>query len=152
MDSLIKKGGSETSDIGAVKGRVLHEVWDFFKIFVIALAIVLPIRYFVAQPFIVNGASMEPTFEDRHYLIIDELSYYFREPKRGEVMVFRYPGDESKYFIKRVIGLPGETVSFRDGHVFIASANKSDAVELDENYLPSGLVTSGPEAPVTLRD
>jgi len=78
---------------------------------ILALVIVVPIRMFIAQPFIVNGASMDSTFRDGEYLIIDEISYRFSEINRGDVIVFKYPLMPSKYFIKRVIGLPGETVS-----------------------------------------
>src|SRR4051812_20415331 len=90
--------------------------WEIFKFTVIALIIILPIRLFIAQPFIVSGASMDPTFETGEYLIVDQLSYRTGDPVRGQVMIFRYPKDETKYFIKRVIGLPGETVSI-DGTV-----------------------------------
>ncbi|HEY4493756.1 MAG TPA: signal peptidase I [Candidatus Paceibacterota bacterium] len=83
---------------------------DFLPFIAVTLLIVLPIRLFVAQPFIVNGASMSPTFESGDYLIVDELTFHFRDPKRGEVIIFKYPKDPSKYFIKRVIGLPGDTV------------------------------------------
>lgn len=82
--------------------------------------IVVPIRLFVAKPFIVSGASMEPTFTDKEYLIVDELSYHFRAPERGEVIVFRPPQDKQKYYIKRIIGLPGETVRIKDNEVFIS--------------------------------
>ena len=100
-----------------------------------AAAIALPIRYFIAQPFIVRGASMEPNFEDREYLVIDELSYFFRPPQRGEVVVFRYPLNPKEYFIKRVIGLPGEVVEIREDTLFIFNAEHPDGVELTEPYL-----------------
>ena len=64
-------------------------IWEILKIVFIALVIVIPIRYFLFQPFIVKGQSMEPNFEDSNYLIVDELSYRFRDPRRGEVVVFR---------------------------------------------------------------
>lgn len=83
---------------------------DFLPFIIATLAIVLPIRLFVAQPFIVNGASMVPTFQNGDYLIVDELTYRFREPKMDEVIVFRYPKDTSKFFIKRIAALPGDTV------------------------------------------
>ncbi|MCE9628555.1 MAG: signal peptidase I [Candidatus Vogelbacteria bacterium] len=96
------------------------------------LIIVVPIRTFVAQPFIVSGDSMFPTFKNREYLIIDQLSYQFRSPIRGEVAVFHYPKDPSKYFIKRVIGLPGETVTIRGKQVSVTSST-GEAVKLDES-------------------
>ncbi|MEK7599307.1 MAG: signal peptidase I [Patescibacteria group bacterium] len=87
-------------------------VWDIVKFGLVVLIIVFPIRMYVAQPFIVSGESMAPTFESGDYLIIDELTYNFiREPQKGEVIVFRYPQDPSKFFIKRVVGLPGEELN-----------------------------------------
>lgn len=98
-------------------------VWDIIRFVIITLVIVIPIRAYVAQPFIVSGASMEPTFHPGEYLIIDELSYLLREPRRGEVAVFRYPKDPTKFFIKRIIGLPGETVKVAGNQVEIATAD-----------------------------
>jgi signal peptidase I len=107
--------------------------WDIVKFGLIVIAIVYPIRTFVAQPFIVSGDSMLPTFTNGEYLIIDELSYHFRTPVRGEVVVFRYPQDPSKFFIKRVIGLPGETVSVQNGRVSVVRNGLE--VVLDEPYI-----------------
>lgn len=94
-----------------------NSLWDFIKFTIIALLIIFPIRLWIAQPFIVSGASMEPTFNNGDYLIIDELSYHFRKPEKGEVIVFRYPLDPSKFFIKRVIGLPGETIKINSSKI-----------------------------------
>lgn len=121
----------------------LHEVWDFLKVLFLAVLIVIPIRYFIAQPFIVKGASMEPTFQERNYLIVDEASYYFRDPVRGEVVVFRFPLDPSEYFIKRVIGLPGERVRVSGGKVYVAKSAEAEFSELLEPYLPEALQTIG---------
>lgn len=77
---------------------------------ILALLIVVPFRIFIAQPFIVDGSSMVPTFENGQYLIVDQLTYRFHEPQRGDVITFRYPKNISVFFIKRIIGLPGETV------------------------------------------
>ena len=90
---------------------LLLEVLQFL---LIAAFIVLPIRLFIAQPFVVNGESMVPNFDTGQYLIVDQLSYHFEHPQRGDVIVFKYPYDTSKFFIKRVIGLPGETVCESD--------------------------------------
>jgi|SRR3989338_3806697 len=121
--------------------RFFREVWEFAKIVFISLAIVLPIRFFVAQPFIVRGASMEPTFQNGEYLIIDELSYLLRSPERGEVIVFRYPQDPSQFFIKRIIGLPGEKVIIENGMVSIQNDAHPNGGVLEEPYLPSSLKT-----------
>jgi signal peptidase I len=94
-------------------------VFEVVKVVLISLAIILPVRMFLIQPFYVEGASMEPNFYDKEYLIIDEISYRFSEPQRGEVIVFRNPRETSQYYIKRVIALPGETVELRSGAVFV---------------------------------
>lgn len=106
------------------------------RLALIAAAIAIPIRYFVAQPFIVRGASMEPNFHNQEYLVIDELTYFLREPYRGEVIVFRYPLNTREYFIKRVVGLPGETVEIKDSSVRIINADNPDGFKLEESYLP----------------
>jgi signal peptidase I len=110
-----------------------HELWDLAKVILISAAIVLPVRYFVAQPFIVRGASMESNFHDRDYLIIDEISYYFRNPSRGEAIVFRYPRDPKQYFIKRIVGLPGEKVEIGDGRIRIYNSQYPEGFILDES-------------------
>ncbi len=123
-------------------GRNGYELWDIMKVVFVSLVIVLPIRYFLVQPFIVRGASMEPTFEDSEYLIIDELSYYIREPERGEVVVFRYPRDPRQFFIKRIVGLPREEVDIKSGRVMILNAEHPSGFVVDESYLdPSNRAT-----------
>lgn len=112
-------------------------IWEFAKVIVIALAIILPIRYYVFQPFIVSGSSMEPNYSNGQYLIIDEISYRFNEPQRGDVIVIRYPKDRSQFFIKRVIGLPGEKVMIDNGRVTVVNDQNTDGVTIDETYLPS---------------
>lgn len=108
---------------------------EIFKFAIIALVIVVPFRMFVAQPFIVSGASMSPTFETGQYLIIDQLSYRLEEPQRGDVVIFRFPQDTSKFFIKRIIGLPGETVELRGTDVIIKAADGESQFLLDEPYV-----------------
>lgn len=117
--------------------------WELLKTAVIALVLVGLIRYFLIQPFFVEGASMEPNFETGEYLIIDELSYYFRGVERGEVVVFHYPLDKSKYYIKRVVGLPGETVEIKDGEIIIYNKDFPEGRPIDEKYLPENLATDG---------
>lgn len=132
--------------------RAGQEILEIVKVLVISLAIVLPIRYFIAQPFIVRGASMEPNFEDREYLVIDELSYYLREPERGEVVIFRYPKDPRQFFIKRVIGLSGERVVIKEGRVYIFNAAHSEGLLVDEQYLSPPNRPTHPEMDVTVPD
>lgn len=108
---------------------------EVLKFSLIAILIVAPIRIFIAQPFIVSGASMEPTFHSNEYLIVDQLSYRFEDPQRGEVIIFKYPKNPSTFFIKRIIGLPGETVEIRDGKVFIKNEMILDGFPIEEPYL-----------------
>lgn len=110
---------------------------EILRFAIIALLIVLPIRWFVAQPFIVSGASMEDTFHHNEYLIVDQLTYHFEEPERGDVVIFRYPKDPDKYFIKRVIGLPGETITIDGQTVSITNATNPNGFELTEPYVYS---------------
>jgi signal peptidase I len=108
---------------------------EWIQVIVIALIISLPIRFFIAEPFVVNGASMDPTFSTGQFLIVDRLSYRFEKPERGDVIVFRYPNNPSTYFIKRIIGLPGETLSIKNGIVTIINAEHPTGLELNETYI-----------------
>jgi signal peptidase I len=123
--------------------------WELARFALIAVIIVLPIRIFIAQPFIVSGASMDPTFHDGDYLIIDEISYIISEPKRNEVVVFKYPNDKKKFFIKRVIGLPGETVDVKGSVVKITNEEHKQGFELDQEYVKN---TSNTEGHYVLKD
>ena len=109
--------------------------WDLLRFALIAVIVVIPIRIFIAQPFVVSGSSMVPTFENGNYLIIDEISYRLNDPKRDDVVVFKYPGDTSKYFIKRIIGLPSETVDIKDSIVTITNKEHPKGFQLDEPYV-----------------
>lgn len=129
----------------------LYAFWEIFEVIILAIVVVVAIRSFLVQPFLVNGASMEPNFSSNDYLLIDEISYRFQQPARGDVIVFHYPGDEKSYFIKRVIGLPGEKISISNGEIMIFKSQNSDGFVLKENYLPVGLKTGGNEE-VVLKD
>lgn len=138
----MEEQAEKTADESSRGGRFFREAWEIARVLLISLAIVVPIRYFIAQPFVVRGASMEPTFTDREYLIIDEASYYFREPKRGEMIVLRYPRDPRQFFIKRIIALPGERVKIEKGRVMIVNAAYPEGFTLQEPYLdPPGRAT-----------
>lgn len=115
----------------STKLDILKEfLWFGFLTFVI----VVPIRVFIAQPFVVNGSSMEPTFIDGDYLIVDQLSYNFNEPNRGDVIIFKFPENPSKFFIKRIIALPNETIEINDNKVFVTDAS-GNSLELDQSYI-----------------
>ena len=118
-------------------------VWETIKIIIISLAIILPIRYYLVQPFFVKGASMEDNFHDGDYLLIDEISYRFNEPKRGDVVVFRYPENPSQFFIKRIIGLPGETIEVKNDKITIYNSEFPQGFSINEAYLSIGQETIG---------
>ncbi len=120
----------------------LSYIWEISKIIIIALLIVVPIRYFLFQPFIVRGASMVPNFQNGDYLIIDEISYRFSEPARGEVIVFKNPKNLSQRFIKRIIGLPGETIQIIEGEIVVFQDDKSQILN-ESSYLPEFSETPG---------
>lgn len=107
---------------------------ELLKFVLIAAAIVFPIRLFIAQPFIVSGASMDPTFHNGQYLIVDELSYRLGEPERLDVVIFRYPKNPKEFFIKRIIGLPGESVSIVGNKVTVTKKDGS-TLTLEEPYV-----------------
>ncbi|MDP4007417.1 MAG: signal peptidase I [bacterium] len=119
--------------------------FEVLKVVVIALVIVVPLRVFVFQPFLVKGDSMEPNYHSGDYLIVDQLSYRFRSPERGEVIVLKFPFDPSQRFIKRIVGLPGEAVEVKDGKVVVYGQEQEErkAAVLEEVYLPVGLDTPG---------
>ena len=149
-------------------GGVGSFIWEIIKIIALAFIIIVPIRVFLFQPFFVQGASMEPNFEDGQYLIINELGFKqtnvrlnslnlftvkpFREIKRQTVVVFRYPLDPSKYFIKRIIGLPGEKIQIKDSIVTIFNQENPEGFVLDEKaYLSSKVKTAG-DSIITLKE
>lgn len=141
--------GEESLSLGSL-------FFEMLKILLLAAVIIIPIRVFLFQPFFVQGASMVPNFEDGEYLVVSEFGYKytkipvanidikpFREFVRQEPVVFRFPRDPSQFFIKRVIGLPGESVEIKQGKVFIYNAVHPDGYQLDESaYLDSSIVTS----------
>ncbi len=127
---------------------------------VLAIGLALVVRFFVAAPYLVSGPSMEPVFENHDYLIVDRLSYNFGTPERGDVIIFTLPQNPSETLIKRVIGIPGDTVSITDAKVTIANAAHPDGFLLSEPYIDpndlggaSGMrVTVGPDHYFVLGD
>ena len=135
----LREGGGEKQKL-SFASTALEYFAEFTKIFIIAAAIILPVRLFLVQPFYVRGQSMEPNFHDSEYLIIDKLSPRFKPYSRGEVIVFRYDSADQRYLIKRIIGLPGEHVEIANRHVTIFSKEHPDGLTLDEEtYKPNEL-------------
>ncbi len=137
VTEIIKKTSNESS------------FWELIKFAILAIIIVVPIRAYVAQPFFVSGSSMVPTFENGQYLIVDEISYRFREPKRDEVIVFKYPKDTTKFFIKRIIGLPNETLTINGNKVTIKNTEFPNGFTLDEPFVKN---ESSNELTITLKN
>lgn len=121
----------------------LFFLWETFRVVIISLLIIIPVRYFLVQPFFVKGASMENTFHDGEYILIDEISYRFKDPERGDITVFRYPNDPDQFFIKRVVGLPNELVEVKNNRVRIFNEQNPEGVLLKESYLSDHQVTLG---------
>ena len=129
------KHQTETAQDTVLLERQEHPLTEIARFAILAILIVIPIRMFIAQPFIVSGASMDDTFHSGEYLIVDQVSYYFESPQRGDVVIFRYPKDPSKFFIKRVIGVPGDTVNIENGVVTITNEAHPEGFVLDEPYI-----------------
>jgi signal peptidase I len=125
------------SEHPSVEEKAEHPLAEIVRFSIIAILLVIPIRMFIAQPFIVAGASMDETFHSGEYLIVDQVTYYFEKPGRGDVVIFRYPRDPSKFFIKRVIGVPGDTVTIENARVTISNDTNLAGFVLDEPYVKS---------------
>lgn len=126
------------------------EIWDIIKFLAPIIVVVVIVRTFIAQPFIVDGESMSPNFHTGHYLIIDELSYRFTSPERGDVVVLRYPLQRSRFFLKRIIALPGERIVIKDGGVVIFNTENPKGMKLVEDYQQQITNPVGPYKDVTL--
>jgi len=126
---------TQTANVPSVK-KEENSFWDLLKFTLVALLIIVPLRLFIAQPFIVSGESMYPTFKNKDYLIVDQLSYRIHPPNRGDVVIFHPPGQpKGIYYIKRVIGLPGETVSMKDNVITVINKEHPEGFVLDEPYI-----------------
>jgi signal peptidase I len=146
----------ENKDIRSEESGLSGVIWEIVKMVFWVVIIIVPIRVFLIQPFFVQGASMEPNFEDKQYLIVNELGYKttdlgnffslkpFKELKRGDVVVFRYPKNPSIFYIKRIVGLPGERIQISGGVVKISNSENPNGFVLDESgYLSPSVETTG---------
>ncbi|MDD2766740.1 MAG: signal peptidase I [Candidatus Moranbacteria bacterium] len=153
MNDVVKKNPEEGEYLGI--GELIFEM---VKVFLLALVIIIPVRIFLFQPFFVQGSSMEPNFHDAEYLVVSEFGYKetainltdlinfsvrpFRSIDRQDVVVFRYPKNPEQFFIKRVIGLPGESVEIRQGKVILYTLDRPEGYVLDESaYLDANILT-----------
>lgn len=118
-----------------MKEKILQTAREYALLIGTSLLMVFFVRTYIAQPFVVNGASMDPTFHTGEYLIVDQLSYELSHPNRGEVIVFRYPLIPSRFFIKRVIALPDETIRITGTKVEIKKVDEDSFFTLDEPYV-----------------
>lgn len=145
METKLEKNETDENK----KGKLfLSEVKDFsfetIKVVVVSLIVIVGIRSFIMQPFFVDGKSMEPNFYDGDYLIVDEVSYKFWEPKRGDVIIFHYPYDTREFYIKRIIGLPGEKIEIKDNKIIIYNNENKDGMFINENvYIPDSAIILG---------
>ena len=135
MNLFSNKQNTEVADNQNEEVVKEHPLAEIIRFSIIAILIVVPIRMFIAQPFIVSGESMQETFQSGEYLIVDQVTYHLSDPKRGEVVIFRYPRDPSKFFIKRVIGIPGDTITIEQSQVTISNDEFPDGIILEESYI-----------------
>ncbi len=107
-------------------------VFEMIKVLIVSLVIIVPIRAYVVQPFYVDGASMEPNFHDGEYLIVDEISYRFKDPERGDIVIFHPPDNPKVYYIKRIIGMPNEVIDIKNGEIRIFEYDSAEPLIVDE--------------------
>ena len=123
-----------------VKERIIKELKEWVPYILIALALSFVITRYIGQRTRVEGSSMETTLHDKDQLIADKISYRFTDPERFEVIVFPYAQDEDVHYIKRIIGLPGETIQIKDGYIYI------NEKRLEEDYGSAKIITPGTAA------
>ncbi|HEY4513885.1 MAG TPA: signal peptidase I [Candidatus Paceibacterota bacterium] len=152
MDPVINVSPNDTPEKGGAEysSDTKQSSHSIFKYTLLALGLALFIRFFIATPYVVNGASMVPTFYDWHYLIVDKLIYDIYPPERGDIIVFKLPQDPSRSLIKRVIGLPGEEVKIEDSKITIFNSENKDGLVLSEPYLDPKDVVRGDQLEITL--
>lgn len=136
MPTAVREDSSVVSTASTIpNNEKRYSILSFLLSVILILGLAIGFRVFVAAPYLVEGASMEDTFQTFDYLIVDRLSYRVDEPQRGDVVVFHFPLDPSRTFIKRIIGLPGETVSIEGEAVTITNAENPEGFTLDEPYV-----------------
>lgn len=137
---LINQNNSE-EPIGGPSGKSF--LWELARVVIVAFVFMIAFRMLVAEPFVVSGSSMVPNYYNREYLVVSKMSYRFGDIERGDVVIFKYPNDPSQYFIKRIVGLPGEKVKIEGGHPVVYNTDYPNGQVLQEPYLPDQNVTFG---------
>ena len=119
-----------------------HPFWGYFvdiiETIVVAAAIFVVVYLFLLQPHPVRGASMEPNLSDGQYILTDKISYRFEKPRRGDIIVFKAPVDPNFDYIKRIIGLPGESIQIKGGKIIIKNTTHPKGFVLEEPYKING--------------
>lgn len=118
-----------------------EEAKDWVVSIVVAVVLAFLIRQFIVELYVVDGPSMRPTLESHERLVVNKFIYHFRAPERGEIVVFRYPRDPSRDFIKRVIAIPGDTIEIKDGNVFVNGQLQQEPYILSKSYMDYPLST-----------
>ena len=113
--------------------KKLSSLREIIESIVIAVILAVVIRMFIIEPFYIPSGSMEPTLLINDRIIVSKVSYYFNEPERGDIVVFKYPKDPERNFVKRLIGKPGEVIELRDSKLYV------DGKQVAQNFLPPGL-------------
>ncbi len=135
-----------------MKTKVLQGIWEFTKTVVFVVAFFYLIRVFIVQPFIIQGASMEPILHNNQYILVERWTRLFKEFKRGDIVVFQPSLESHDELIKRVIGLPGETVRIEDNKIIIKNRDRSRGFVLQERYLQNGTKTLIGDSPLEKKE
>jgi signal peptidase I len=141
MDDASISGPANPSDPSRQPPPLRRELRSWTRDLAVALGLAIVVMIFLYQPVKVEGTSMNPLLSDQERIFINKFVYHFEPIERGDVIVFWYPLDRSKSFIKRVVGLPGETIEIRDGHLYI------NGQELADQYVPAGYLDGSTYAP-----
>jgi signal peptidase I len=141
-DSDVFPTGESVIEEKKEKHLTLKELIDFVRDVAVILIVVLFVRTYLVSPFQINGSSMETSYHTNEYILVNKLSYAMinnwkiGDPQRGDVAIIKpHAANGKEYYIKRVIGLPGDTVKFEDGEVYLKTTSSPDFVKLNEDYL-----------------
>lgn len=149
MRDIIEKRPQEESTAETTKSEsksfILNFVSFFYELMKLVLIVIIlaaAIRYFLISPYQVDGNSMVPTLADKDYLLVEKVNFVFKQPARGDIIVFRYPLNPKVNYVKRIIGLPGEKVLIKAGKISIVNSQYPSGIELQEGYISTDVTTS----------